>query len=163
MLVPVHKAIQKVRLKLNDMQSTKYSDYEVLSALNDGRTMLHIALSEHFSRIGQRTVEITAVDGVAQLPDDYYTLVDIGGGYIVGNEIVGVGDTATITYHSVPKHLMEKDNMDIPASLFVDLVEVAKFIVQGDMSSAVSTLQATAKRVSQKREYAAIPDKVHFP
>jgi hypothetical protein len=68
--------VTKIRLRVSDMQGTKYSDYEVLSALNDARTMLWIALAECFSTIPRRRVRLTLTDGRAMLPEDYYSLVE---------------------------------------------------------------------------------------
>ena len=68
--------VTKIRLRVGDMQGTKYSDYEVVSALNDARTMLWIALAENFSSIPRRRVTLTLTDGQALLPEDFYSLVE---------------------------------------------------------------------------------------
>jgi hypothetical protein len=70
--------ITKIRLRVSDLQKTRYSDYEVLSALNDARTMLWIALAESFSTIPRKRIELTLdADGRAHLPPDYYSLAGI--------------------------------------------------------------------------------------
>ena len=56
--VPVRLLLTKLRLRLEDMQRTKFSDYELLSALSDAWSMLWIALAENFSTLPRKTVEI---------------------------------------------------------------------------------------------------------
>ena len=40
------KVATKIRLRVGDMQKTRFSDYEILSALNDAMSMLWVALAE---------------------------------------------------------------------------------------------------------------------
>lgn len=82
MLVKADKVLTKIRLRLADMQKVKYADYELLSAMNDARSMLWIAFAENFSSIPQKTIELTLTDGVGPLPDDYYSLVSLTGGVV---------------------------------------------------------------------------------
>ena len=72
--VPVRLLLTKLRLRLEDMQRTKFSDYELLSALSDAWSMLWIALAENFSTLPRKTVEVILIGGAAPLPDDFYSL-----------------------------------------------------------------------------------------
>ena len=163
MLVPVKIVLNKVRLKLNDMQMTKFSEYELLYAFNDARQMLWIALAENFSSFPRKSVELVAVDGVAPLPADYYTLVDLSSGVIVGDHVED-GDGATLVYNCVPLPILDAtESAEFPASLYLDIVALSALIAQGDTSAAVTTATESARRISQKREISRIPDTVHFP
>jgi hypothetical protein len=104
--------VTKIRLRASDMQGTKYSDYEILSALNDARTMLWIALAENFSTIPRRRVQLTLTDGEALLPEDFYSLVEeprgaeICGFHVVrtrgANPPEGAEDVITLEYNGLP-------------------------------------------------------------
>lgn len=154
--VPVRLLLAKLRLRLGDMQKTKFSDYELLSALSDAWKMLWIALAENFSTLPRKTVEVILTDGTAPLPDDFYSLVELGGG--------STKETARLEYNCAPPPITESvAEIDFPMSLVLDLVEVASAVASGDMSTAMETAKATAARVSQKREYGRIPDIRHFP
>lgn len=166
MLVKADKVLTKIRLRLADMQKVKYADYELLSAMNDARSMLWIAFAENFSSIPQKTIELTLTDGVGPLPDDYYSLVSLTGGVVDGMTVVGMtvvgGDTANLVYNSVPMPVETDGDFDFPLSFMLDLVEIASAIVQGNTDAAVQIAMTSAKRVSQKREYSSIPDTRHF-
>jgi hypothetical protein len=106
--------VTKIRLRVGDMQETKYSDYEVLAALNNARTMLWTALADSFSSIPRRWIEMVLVDGRALLPEDYYSLVDKPCGIeIDGFHAVrvrpapfwadGKPDVITLVYNGLPR------------------------------------------------------------
>lgn len=153
--VPVRLLLTKLRLRLEDMQRTKFSDYELLSALSDAWSMLWIALAENFSTLPRKTVEVILVGGTAPLPDDFYSLVELGDG--------STGETARLEYNCVPPPITDSAaEIDFPTSLVLDLVEVASAVVSGNMTAATETAKSTAARVSQKREYGKIPDIRHF-
>jgi hypothetical protein len=160
MLARTQAMLTKIRLRTADMQKTRFSDYELTSALNDARTILWIALAERASTIPLKRVEIALSDGRAPLPDDYYSLVSIHGGAVEADGVTGES-TVSLVYNSVPPPATE--NVDIPASLVIDVVEIAAAVAQGQTDTAASIAMASAARVSQKREYAAIPDRRHFP
>jgi hypothetical protein len=184
----------KIRLRVSDMQRVKYSDYEVLSALNDARTMLWIALAENFSTIPRRRVRLTLTDGRALLPEDFYSLVEEPrGAEICGFHVVrkGGGNIITLEYNGLPLPSEDLDYITpgtplfevrsdaggatliyngysfpaeedgtymftTPLSLVMDVVEIAAHVLAGDNASAAQTAQASARRVSQKREYAGM-------
>lgn len=166
MLIQARQMVAKIRLRLQDMQKTAFSDYELLSALNDARSMLWMALAENFSGIPRKTLAITLVDGKAPLPDDYYTLVSMPcGACIDGFEIVvPKADTAELVYNAMPVDVHEMaDSVSVPAALMIDLSAIAALIAQGDLENAKNTAMESANRISQKREHAGVPDRRPFP
>jgi hypothetical protein len=198
--------VTKIRLRVSDLQGTKYSDYEVLSALNDARTMLWIAMAENFSTIPRRRVQLTLTDGQALLPEDYYSLaekpcgVEIEGFHAVrtrpDGRTAGAGeDVITLIYNGLPLpsedldyivpgtplfevHAIDDgDGAEIvyngysfpaeedgsymfttPLSLVMDVVEIAAYVLAGNNAAAAETAQNSARRVSQKREWGAVPN-----
>jgi hypothetical protein len=219
--------ITKIRLRVGDMQGTKFSDYEVVSALNDARTMLWIALAENFSSIPRRRVNLTLTDGRALLPEDFYSLVEepcgaeIDGFYLVRTRPVrlddGAEDVIELEYNGLPlpsedlnyapgEPLFEvsaipggvrityddyappgielfdmwpieggvkviyngvareggDDAYTTPLPLVMDVVEISAYILVGNSDGAAAVAKSTAARVSQKREYARIPNRRPF-
>ena len=127
----------KIRLRVADMQKTRYSDYEVLSALNDARTMLWIALAENFSSIPRKRADLTLdEEGKARLPGDYYSLVGISpGARVDGFFITGApGDTVCLEYNGLP--LPSGDlgyvSRDVPLFEFTDTPDGATLVYSGD-------------------------------
>jgi hypothetical protein len=180
----VKELLTKIRLRVGDMQGAKYSDYEALGSLNDAMKMLWIALAENYSTIPRVRKEITLVDGRAPLPEDFYSLVSISGGARVDGFLVrGGGEKATLVYNIIPPGLTEGSDdiafsdgdkaysdtdplvpghaMAAPA-ISLDLVEIAAAAMQGDTPTAAAIAAATARRISQKREHAKIPDRRPF-
>jgi hypothetical protein len=95
--------VTKIRLRVSDMQGAKYSDYEVLSALNDARSMLWIALAESFSTVPRRRVRLTLEGGRALLPEDFYSLAERPCGVeIEGFHVVGNRDEVELVYNGLP-------------------------------------------------------------
>jgi hypothetical protein len=180
----VKDLLTKIRLRVGDMQGTKYSDYEALSSLNDAMKMLWIALAENYSSIPRVKKEITLVNGDAPLPGNFYSLVSISEGACVdGFRVKGDGGKATLVYNFIPPALTTDSEdiafsdddiaysdtdplvpgyaMAVPA-ISLDLVEIAAAVIQGNTQAAASVAASTAKRISQKREYAKIPDRRPF-
>jgi hypothetical protein len=221
--------VEKIRIRAGDKTRTRWSDYEILSALNDARVMLWIALAESFSSIPRRRVELVLSDGRAPLPEDFYSLVeDLPRGvevqgfhvartrparipegedivtleynglplpsedmdYIPGSPLFDVKDIkggARISYsgYAIPGtqlfeltdtengvrvnyngHPFEDDALYMvttPLALVIDVVEIASFILAGNTEGAVQVAGNTATRVSQKREYARVPNSRPIP
>lgn|GEM_PF-3686513 len=160
MRIPAGKLIMRLRLRTGDMQAVKFSDYELLAALNDARMMLWMALAERHSTIPRKRALLTMKHGAALLPDDYYTLVEISeGARIVGSQAVSDALSVELVYNAVPKEAKgEGESVCIPAALVIEAVEIAAAVVSGDVDAAARTAMSAAERVSQKREYARIPD-----
>lgn len=154
----------RTRLRLGDMQGTRYSDYELLAAVGNAAKMLWIALAEHYSSIPRKSVALKLRNGFAPLPGDFYTLVGISGGArIEGMRVRGDGETVELTYNGVPKPLVdENSDVELPHSLTLDAVEVTAAILTGNIEGAAELANASAARIAQKREFARLPDWRHF-
>ena len=175
--------LTKIRLRVGDMQGARYSDWEALSALNDAMRMLWIALAENFSSIPRVKKELTLINGSAPLPKGFYSLVSISeGAYVDGFRVKGEGK-ATLVYNCIPPAVAEGTDdiafsdddiacldtdplvpghsLAVPA-ISLDLTEIAAAVMQGQTEAAANIAASSAKRISQKREYARIPDRRPF-
>lgn len=160
------KLVNRVRLRIGDTQGTRFSDYELLAAVNNAIKMLWIALAEHYSTIPRNRVTLKIKDGSAALPADYYSLVELTGkdARIEGFKVYcEEEDTVDLTYNYTPKPVeSETSSITLPYSLTLDAVEIAATIAGGNIESAASLADTTATRIAQKREYARLPDWRHF-
>lgn len=155
--------VTRIRLRLADMQGTKFSDYELTMALNDALGMLWIALAENFSTLPRRTAVLMMEGGIAPLPEDFYSLVEVTDGHVRGSYIESDKGQATLVYNALPSTVDRlDDSVDLPLTLVLDVVEVAAAIAKGESGNAAGIALMGAKRLSQKREVAAIPDTRHF-
>lgn len=162
------KLIVKIRLRLGDMQATQYSDYELLAALSEARQMLWLALAENFSTIPQRTETLALVAGAALLPDDFYSLVCLPPPAYVDGDMVRDEKNPTaevsLVYNAIPPAVAGiDDDVSFAGSLLMDMTEISYHVAKGEMDAAQGVALSSARRVSQKREMAAIPDTRPFP
>ena len=173
----------KTRLRVGDPHGTDYSDYEIVSALNDAIWMLWIALAENHSSIPRTKTEITLANGEATLPNDFYSLVSVSGAAVDGFVLRGEADRAELVYNRAPPMMtatggdiafsdgdtacLDTDplvsGLDLAApALGLDLVSAAAEIVKGRTEAGAAIAGAAARRISQKREYARVPNKRPF-
>jgi hypothetical protein len=173
--------LERVRLKLSDTLVNKFSDEEILSAINEGIDYLWRALSSHFSTLTHKTIEYTLTEGSALLPDDFQSVVriiqldqktlpkyDFPGNlyvntHISGTHIFGEG-WVRMEYNYYPRPItLVTDIVDIPMSLTYDLVNIVQAVVIGNPDLAQQRSADTAKRVSQFREFGNIEPLIAFP
>jgi hypothetical protein len=175
--------IEKVRMKVSDSLVNKFSDHEILVALNEGVDILWRALTRHFSTLTHKIVEYTLYGDGQLLPPDFYSLVrlECPGGvepqnkrydpirgtwmqpHIEGTYLFGSGWVRMI-YNYYPKDITLPDEIvEVPNSLIHDVVAIVSNIVSNNMGAAQSRAEETALRVSQNREIGPVPDMVAFP
>ena len=162
---PVKQLLTKVRLRIKDMQNTKFSDYELLSALNIAVQTLWMALAERFSSLPRLTTILPMENGVAALPKDFYSLVHIQDNAAVdGFFVVSEEHNVEITYNRLPVPAINiDDTVEVPASMVLDVVEMTAALLTQGMGSVINIAMASANRIAQKREHGAIKDQKPFP
>jgi hypothetical protein len=181
------EVVTKLRFKLADTTINKYSDTELLIALNEGIELLWQALEANYSSLTRKVAGYDLIDGHGQLlPEDYSSLVSITGDIptlrginpsifdtrpgnaerfvrIEGEYIVGCGKVR-LTYNYTPKDVTLIDEpVDVPQSLVADLVAITSNIVTQNMEGARERASAAGTRTSEFREFGAIPRKRAFP
>ncbi|MDR1649930.1 MAG: hypothetical protein LBR71_06675 [Synergistaceae bacterium] len=150
------------------MQKTTFSDYELLSTLNDARTILWMNLAEQFSSIPRKQAALAfGPDGSAPLPDDFYTLADnlpAAGLAVNGLIVTGGGGEAQISYYSLPEHIDDPiaGVFETPLSLVLETVEIAALLAKGETRAARETALLAAARFGQKRERRGLSDTKPF-
>jgi hypothetical protein len=157
--------LTKVRLRIRDMQKTKISDYELMSALNDAVEMLWIALAERFSSIPRTSTILQMVNGSAPLPKDFYSLIHVQKDAVVNGLFVESEDPyVKITYNRLPTPAVgPEDAVEVPVSMTLDVVEITAALSVEGMGDAVGIASSSAARIAQKREHGAVKDGRPFP
>jgi hypothetical protein len=159
--------IIKIRHKVSDTLINKYSEYELLMAINEAIDIFWQALSDQYSTVTQRVKAYDLSSGQALLPSDFYSLAEIQYGCvparIKGDHIFGSGEVVLV-YNYKPREItLSEDVVDVPITLISDLVKIAAQVVAGNTAAAVGQAEESAKRISQKREVSRIPDMECFP
>jgi hypothetical protein len=152
--------LTRVRLRLRDMQKKNFSDYELMIALNDAVQMLWIALAENFSTVPVTKTILPVVGGSAPLPRDFYSLVSLQKGAVVNGFFVESDESGVeIEYNRLPSPAINAgDALEIPVSMILDTVEITAALLTEGTAGAVNVAMSSAQRISEKREYSAIPD-----
>ena len=120
-----------------DNQGDKYSDYQVIDALNSVLSMVYNTIAASSSTIMNRTADIQLKNGHGELPDDFLKVVSVKSGakelhpvprgvdipkdgyQISADTIYSPNDTLTIEYkpyfdEDITMDTLE-DDLDIPA------------------------------------------------
>jgi hypothetical protein len=185
------KVLSKIRFKLNDTTINKYSNTELMIAMNEAIHLLWQALAANYSSITHKIQGYSLQAGIgALLPEDFNSVVELvdlsatamkpgqidvrifnrapGNRYtwqprIEGDYVFGDGEVKLV-YNYIPREVtLLEDSVDVPKQLIPDVVAVTANIVSQNMDAARQRVDECAKKVSQFREYAKIPDKVAFP
>ena len=70
--------------EINDNAAVKYSDYNLIAALNSVLSIVYNTLSSSSNDLLTQEKTLTLTDGVAVLPDDFLSVVNVrGGDYIL--------------------------------------------------------------------------------
>ena len=102
--------------EINDNAAVKYSDYNLIAALNSVLSIVYNTLSSSSNDLLTEETTLTLTDGVAALPDDFLSVVNVrGGDYVLapqskskdvdeytyrirGNNIYSTNSTLKLTY-----------------------------------------------------------------
>jgi hypothetical protein len=162
--VNVQEVVGRIRLKVSDSLVNKYSDTEIIGAINEGVELLWQSLSRHFSSLTHKLKEYDLVKGSALLPADFTAVEEIcGNAMISGEHILGTGPVRLV-YAYTPRYVtLLEDIVDVPITLIPDVVAIASNVVTNNASAARARADIAAERVSQRREYGPIPAIVGWP
>ena len=81
MAIPVVRLVKSMRYALKDMQGIKFSDYELIEAINQATSMLYGRLSERYVYASQKQVTLVVpASGQTTLPSDFVRLHQLGMG-----------------------------------------------------------------------------------
>ena len=167
--------------EINDNAAVKYSDYNLIAALNSVLSIVYNTLSSSSNDLLTEETTLTLTDGAAALPDDFLSVVNVrGGDYILtpqskskdvdeytyrirGNYIYSANSTITLTYKpyfvEVEYHTMD-DEMVLPNYFSELLKKYSVITLTGGINKQDSTIvqQVTEDvyKLTSGREYSGL-------
>lgn len=176
--------INKVRMNpaIADNQGDKYSDYQVIDALNSVLSMVYNTIAASSSTIMNRTADIQLKNGHGELPDDFLKVVSVKSGAkelhpvprgvdipkdgyrITGSTIFAPTDI-TIEYkpyfdEDITMDTLE-DDLDIPAYFVNLLVKYVVVMLLGATTKDADIIQQITTdiyNITASREYSYLVD-----
>ena len=174
-MITVAKLLERTRLFVNDTNKTKYSDYEISSAIENSVSLLCSALIKFASPEIVRRVELDIVDGKADLPTGFLSIVNVedtlgqqmfsnyeysdlpDGCYrIEGDSLITSEDKVYLVYTKTP---YEATQIDLPEFFTPYLSGATANLLRGETEAAVNKLQE-AVYLSNMNKRGIIPDPV---
>ena len=174
-MITVAKLLERTRLFVNDTNKTKYSDYEISSAIENSVSLLCSALIKFASPEIVRRVELDIVDGKADLPTGFLSIVNVedtlgqqmfsnyeysdlpDGCYRVeGDSLITSEDKVYLVYTKTP---YEATQIDLPEFFTSYLSGATANLLRGETEAAVNKLQE-AVYLSNMNKRGIIPDPV---
>ena len=167
--------------EINDNAAVKYSDYNLIAALNSVLSIVYNTLSSSSNDLLTEETTLTLTDGVAALPDDFLSVVNVrGGDYVLapqskskdvdeytyrirGNNIYSTNSTLKLTYKpyfvEVTYDTMEMD-LILP-NYFSELLKKYTVItlvggINKQDSTIVSQVTQDVYKLTSGREYSGI-------
>lgn len=147
--------------EINDMEKIRYSDYEMLVAINSILRTMNNVLVTTISDIVEKTTTITLTNGVGDMPADWVTTIqvyanslvleylpppyDLVEGYyrISGSRIYSSHTSVNLVYSATfPSITQMTDNLPLP-NIFLDmLVDYIKLILKGSQPKTQDIITA---------------------
>lgn len=166
-MIEVVELLHDVRFALKDVSEARYSDFDLIRALNRAIQVVSEKLNEIFSPLLEREVFISerSVDpitaGLIELPDDFASIVFVedplteerleayDGFEVVGTCVKTECPVLRLRYRrTLPRVKDSSDKIDLPAGFFYVLCDVVAAEFKGD-----STLLSKALYDIRKLEY----------
>lgn len=174
----------KIRMspEINDNAAVKYSDYQLISALNSVLAIVYNTLSSSSNSILTESKDIALVDGKSELPDDFLSVISVFGAdgkpltprsksydvdeysyKIIGNNIYSKNDVLQLVYKPYFKEIIY-DTMDTDMILpdyFSELLKKYSVItliggVNKQDSTIVQQVTSDVYSLTSGREYTEI-------
>jgi hypothetical protein len=174
-MITVAKLLERTRLFVNDTNKTKYSDYEISSAIENSVSLLCSALIKFASPEIVRRVELDIVDGKADLPTGFLSIVNVedtlgqqmfsnyeysdlpDGCYRVeGDSILSSEDKVYLVYTKTPYGTTQ---IDLPEFFAPYISGASANLLRGESEAAANKLQE-AVYISNMNKRGIIPDPV---
>lgn len=174
-MIPVVRLVKSLRYALKDMQGIKYSDYELIEAVNQAVSFLYGRLSERYVNASlKEKVFIIGDEELAVLPKDFVRLHQLGMGAegeciptssfpvvdgtyrIIGTTIYAKPGTYTLEYYYMPDQVNSLgDEVDAPLSL-------SPYIEQISLALFGNNLEKAEALVQQCSQVLAVREISHF-
>lgn len=187
MAIEVSKLIRKIRLKAVDFDEIKYTDYQIINAINDVIDYLNASYalrnSDFLEKIKEYHLSTEELNSGVSLPFNFVTLVGVNDcehGFplrvvastkppvfdeykIVGNKIFSGLPDFTITYRKKIEEIeTEKDEIDLPA-VFEQLIRNFAFSVLTDGEDGMlQAIEQAVEAIVPARRYTHARIKMPF-
>ncbi len=169
-MIPVLNLVKSLRFALRDMQGVKYSDYELIEAINQAVSLLYGQLAEKYVYATQKKVNM--VVGNSQqyaLPSDFARLHQVGMGSegvlipttrmpviegtyrIIGDVLYTTPGAYTLEYYYIPPRVNSlADNVDAPIAMSPYIEQISLAIFGNNLERASQIIQVCINALSNK-------------
>lgn len=174
-MIPVVRLVKSLRYALKDMQGIKYSDYELIEAVNQAVSLLYGRLSERYVNASlKERIFVVGDEGLSSLPRDFVRLHQLGTGdngeciptssfpvvegtyRIMGTTIYAKPGTYSLEYYYMPDRVNGLgEEVDAPISL-------APYIEQVSLALFGNNLEKAEALVQQCSQVLAVREVSHF-
>lgn len=120
------------RFNLDDSQSTKYSDVELMESLNAVLRYINAVLININSYLIVRKTSLEPNDGIARLPDDFVGIRAVGEEStfeIIGNNIYTKLPIDLVYYYTIPNISSLDDDIELPYYFYELLVRFMESLI----------------------------------
>ena len=169
-MIPVINLVKSLRFALKDMQGLKYSDYELIEAVNQAVSLLYGQLSEKYVYATlKRKVIIIGSSNEYSLPSDFVRIHQLGMGdegvaipttrmpviegtyRIIGDTLYAHEGAYTLEYYYIPVRVSSiADNIDAPLSMSPYLEQISLAIFGNNLERAEQVIQVCINALANK-------------
>lgn len=152
-----HQIINKARLYLNDMNKTRYSDWELFSGVNDALRMLAEENASTKGSLFRSSASLSLSGGSVLLPEDFvrevkcfgsegtelfnvHNDVPLSGEFSVSGEYLFSGDDSVVLwYFCYPERVSSmEDDIKAPDSMLLPISKITAECVKNANESGIS-------------------------
>lgn len=188
-MIEVKKIVSLVRMKEKDFDELRYSDYEIISSLNEAlryivqsQAMMNSDFLEKARFYHEHPEDNFALLGIS-LPDDYLTLVCVSrlDGYkmrpteisnipnefeykITAERIFTGSKSFVLAYKkSIDEVETMEDSIDLPPYCLDFVVKITRMVLtQAEQDIMMDVIESTTKSIIPRRRYAGAETKMPF-
>ena len=166
----VKDILYSVRFNLGDLQITKYSDEELIEALNSVLRYVSAILTNINSTIVLKRTTLTPENGSVNLPDDlsaFYSInedVTLDQYKIIGTTIYTDVPIDLVYYASIPKIINANDDIALPIYFYEMLVRFTESLISNTIEKNMfaNLVYSEVKNICIGREYPYIERELPF-
>lgn len=171
--------INKVRIAVKDVNEARYSDYDMIDALNTVLNLTYNELASFSNDVLVKTENIRLTGGEGELPEDFLQVVEVyhgdtvympqTKGYIVspytytilGNSIYSNASSLTVDYKPDFEDLTVEDlddDLELPNYMKEYLKRMVMMALSGSLeaSEGLSQLRQQVREISSNRGYSRL-------
>lgn len=169
-MIPVINLVKSLRFALRDMQGVKYSDYELIEAVNQAVSLLYGQLAEKYvyATLKKKIISVGNT-GQINLPSDFVRLHQVGigeegvlipttrmpvveGAYrIIGDTLYAVEGVYSLEYYYTPERVSSlADSVDAPLSMSPYIEQISLAIFGNNLEKAMQVVQGCINALANR-------------